>query len=57
MRTMANKGMIIKRILKETDKRTIEELMCWRLKDLERYLKYLKFKKVKEKEEWTKVNL
>ena len=48
---MASKGMIIKRILKETDKWTIEELMYWRLKDLERYLKYLKFKKEKEKEE------
>lgn len=47
---MPNKGTIIKRILKETDKWTIEELLYWRLKDLERYLKYLKFKKEKEKE-------
>ena len=46
---MPNKGTIIKRILKETDKWTIEELLYWRLKDLERYLKYLKFKKDKEK--------
>ena len=43
---MASKGMIIKRILKETDKWTIEELLYWRLKDLERYLKYLKFKNI-----------
>ena len=49
---MASKGMIIKRILKETDKWTIEELLYWRLKDLERYLKYLKFKKEKEKEKY-----
>ena len=54
---MATKGMIIKRILKETDKWTIEELMYWRLKDLENYLRYLKFKKAKDKEEWIKVGL
>ena len=45
---MPNKGTIIKRILKETDKWTIEELLYWRLKDLERYLRYIKFKKGKD---------
>lgn len=47
---MPNKGTIIKRILKERDTYTSEELFNWRLVDLIVYLRTIKYHKKRDAE-------
>ena len=47
---MPNKGTIIKRILKERDTYTSEELFNWRLADLIVYLRTIKYHKKRDAE-------